>query len=140
MTLQTSAPIEYTRPVPKTREVEELVGDIADGEIDLEPPYQRGPVWTEDQRIALIRSWLTGLPTGALALSTRDTPRWARANGDVYTTNKAIRAVIDGKQRLLAAQAWFADEAAVYVLVNGGGTPQADRDMERARQIAAQQP
>ena len=35
--------------------------------LDLNPPYQRGRVWTTDQKIALVRSWLIGVPTGRVS-------------------------------------------------------------------------
>ncbi|MFI5748880.1 hypothetical protein ACIBBE_23795 [Streptomyces sp. NPDC051644] len=144
--------------------------------------------------MALVRSWLTGLPTGVVILSDRENPQWTGVNGDVYTTGTAKWAVVDGKQRLLTAQSWFtdnlavpaswfapnliaeteqtedgpyvrhsgltrpgrlkfkhramlqvsefktaatlADEAVMFLLVNGGGTPQTDQDMQRALDIA----
>ncbi|MFB7896131.1 DUF262 domain-containing protein [Streptomyces xiamenensis] len=197
MTHQTDAPIVHSNLSPHDREARELIRDVARGEIDIDPAYQRGSVWDVSQQIALIRSWLLGLPTGVIILSNRANPRWTAANGDVYETSAPVAAVVDGKQRLTAAQAWFndellvpaswfkpetithtegtddglylrysgltragqltfarrarllvcefttaaniADEAAIFLLVNGGGTPQTDQDVKRANTVAIQQ-
>ncbi|WP_055531302.1 DUF262 domain-containing protein [Streptomyces graminilatus] len=198
MSRQTAAPVKHTVLTLSAREAVDLVRLVAEGQIDLSPPYQRGPVWSGDQRVALVRSWLTGLPAGVVVLSSRENPQWTAASGDVYEAGLAPWAVVDGKQRILTAQAWFtsafavpatwfdpthvvqseetddgpyvrhdglseagrlkferravlqvtqfksaasvADEAAMYVLVNGGGTPQTAQDMERAHGIAGPTP
>jgi hypothetical protein len=196
MTRQTKSPLEHTNLGTTSRLARELVNNVRDGQIDLNPPYQRGQVWDEDQRIALIRSWLLGLPTGVLILSDRAQSNWAAGTGDIFRTDgAAIWALIDGKQRVSSAMAWYnnefavpaswfpadlvetteqtadglyvrhggltvpgqrrfehratfavadfktastiADEAEIYLLVNGGGTPQAAEDMRRAAAIAA---
>ncbi|MCM2430947.1 DUF262 domain-containing protein [Streptomyces sp. RKAG337] len=194
MTRQTLAPIQHTSLAPSARPASTLVRSVDDGQLDLDPPYQRGAVWTVDQHIALVRSWLTGLPAGVVILSDRGNPAWAAATEDVYETGAAIWAAVDGKQRILTAKGWFdsqfavpsswfdpalvaeteatsdgpyvrhcglteagqlkfdrraqfqvaefrtaasiADEAAAFVLVNGGGTPQSRDDMNRARSAA----
>lgn len=68
---------------------------------ELETPYQRGSVWNEGQRQALIRSMLMGLPTGSIVLNRRG-----------YHNQKAF-AVVDGKQRIEALRAWEDDEFSV---------------------------
>jgi Protein of unknown function DUF262 len=192
MTRQTAAPLDDTHLAISSRLARELIGWVRDGTIDLDPPYQRGLVWSDDQRIALISSWMQGLPTGVVILSDRAQPAWTAATGDIYATGStAVWAVVDGKQRLSAALAWYGDafavpaswfpadlvdhtedtddgpyvrhsgltitgqrklghraqfavaefrtaatvhdEAEVYLLVNGGGTPQTETDMQRAR-------
>ncbi len=55
-------------------------GDI----FDLETPYQRGSVWDDSRRQALIRSMLMGLPTGSVIINKRG-----------YHLQKAY-AVVDG--------------------------------------------
>ena len=192
MTLQTAAPLEHTQLAATYRRARELARRVIDGDIDINPPYQRGQVWTEDQRMALIRSWLLGLPTGVVILSDRAQSHWK--GPDPYAVGAAVWAVVDGKQRLSAAVAWFEDEltvpaswfptdfieytvptsdgpyirhsgltvpgrrkfenlalmsvsdfcsaadihdeAEVYLLVNGGGTPQGPADMQRAHDVA----
>lgn len=195
MTRQTGAPLHHNSLNPTYRAARDLVDLIANGSMLLDPPYQRGDVWTLDQRIALVESWLRGLPTHVVTLSDRATEMWRQATGvDVYETGKGMWAVVDGKQRLTTAIKWFAnefavpaswfpadhvaetedtddgpyvrhdgltpkgrrffdrrgsllvaetkecateaDEAAFYLLVNGGGTPQANTDMARAARIA----
>jgi len=77
-------------------------------ELDLNPPYQREEVWSEEQRVNLIKSILQGLPIGVIFLNSRDIMEPVR--------------VVDGKQRILAIRSfldgdlavpreWFADEA-----------------------------
>lgn len=64
---------------------------------DTNPPYQRGSVWTLDQRRDLIFSLLSGIPIGAVIVNQRS-----------YSTEENIRvfgtphiyAIIDGKQRV----------------------------------------
>lgn len=111
MTRQTAAPLEHTSLNPAYREAWGQVENIKDGSLLLDPPYQRGSVWTLDQRIALVESWLRGLPAGVVILSNRGTGLWR--SGDPYETGLGIWAVVDGKQRLTTAMAWFAGEFAV---------------------------
>ncbi|MFE3629355.1 DUF262 domain-containing protein [Streptomyces goshikiensis] len=113
MTLQTSRPIEHVTHNPAQLEARGLVTDAQRGDLDLNPSYQRGAVWSVLQQRSLVYSWLSGRPTGVITLSDRDNPRWAAANGDIYTTGMPWRAVVDGKQRLLCASAWFTDELTV---------------------------
>lgn len=68
--------------------------------LDLDPPYQRGHVWRPEQRVALIRTLLQGLPIGAIFLNRRD--EW----------DQPIR-VVDGKQRIVTLREWFAAGFAV---------------------------
>lgn len=198
MTRQTSAPLEHLSLNTADRQAREIVRSFG-GEfgIDLAPPYQRGKVWTEDQQIALIRSWLTGTPTGVVIFNDRTTQEWKAANGyDPADRGEPMYACIDGQQRITAARAWFGDElavpaswfpadgvtaiedtadgpyvrytgltlprqrhfanrahltvaearvatveeeAAVYLLVNGGGTPQTGADMANAARVADRQ-
>jgi hypothetical protein len=195
VTRQTATPLEHTNLGTTSRLARELAKNVREGQIDLNPPYQRGQVWTEDQRVALIRSWLLGLPTGVVILSDRAQSSWSEGTGDIFRTEgAAIWALIDGKQRVSTAMAWYAsefavpaswfpadlvetteqtedglyvrhsglsqpgqwkferqaafavaefrtastiaDEAEIYLLVNGGGTPQSAADMQRAREHA----
>lgn len=195
VTRQTTAPLAQTNLNATHRRASELARSFR-GEFGLvlDPPYQRGEVWTPDQEMALIRSLLTGIPTGAVILSDRVNDGWRKTYGtDPYETGEPAYAVIDGKQRLTTVFRWFdsefavpaswfdpnhveeveetedgpyvrhsgltsigrrvfegkahlqvaetraasiADEAAIYLLVNGGGTPQTGADMANARHIA----
>lgn len=181
MTRQTSQPIGRALLNTFNRRAIDLVDQLHQGQIDLDPPYQRGQVWTEDQQIALVRSLLAGIPIPTLIFNQRPT-------GPVLTV------VIDGKQRLIATRAWFdgelavpaswfpadmvaapvetgdgpyvtftgltargqasasramlpvgeamlsttREEAEVYLLVNGAGTPQTDEDLANAAQVATE--
>lgn len=191
MTRQTTTPLTHTTLSATYRAARELARLVTDTDLDLNPPYQRANVWNPDQRIALIRSWLIGIPSGTVILSDRATNAWAKANGaHVYDSGAPFLACVDGKQRITTACLWFegelaapaswfeprfidtvedsvdgpyvrysglskvgrrmidsratfqvaeartcstiADEAAIYLLVNGGGTPQTDADMANA--------
>lgn len=196
MTRQTAQPLEHLSLNAADRQAREIARSFTDFGLDLNPPYQRGRVWTEDQKIALIRSWLTGTPAGVVIFNDRSTPEWKDANGyDPAERDEAIYACIDGQQRISTAREWFGDEfavpaswfapedvettedtddgpyvrwsglalvqqrhfanrahltvatvrvatvqeeAAIYLLVNVGGTPQTDADMVNAERVAAQ--
>lgn len=115
MTRQTAEPVDHISLNPTYRPAYGLTGLVHSGALSLDPPYQRGSVWTLDQRIALVESWLRGLPAGVVILADRGTELWRRANrgANPYETGKGIWAVIDGKQRLTTAIMWFAGEFAV---------------------------
>lgn len=195
MTYQTGAPLEHVTLSPTFRNAREVARLVDSGDLLLDPPYQRGRVWALDQKVALVRSWLLGVPTGVIILSDRGGKAWREANGDVYSTGEPVWACVDGQQRITAAREWFddgfaapaswfgaeyvesaeetsdglyvrhggltvtgqrkvansralfqvaefrtaatvADEAAIYLLVNGGGTPQTDADMANAERVA----
>lgn len=74
---------------------------IAEEIFEMNPPYQRASVWTEAQRVALIKSLFMGLPIGAIVLNNRG-----------YAVEK-IYAVVDGKQRMEAMRAFHKSEFAV---------------------------
>lgn len=111
MTRQTATPIDHLSLAPTYREVYGQVQNILDGSLLLDPPYQRGSVWTLDQRIALVESWLRGLPAGVVILSDRSAGQWT--DGDPYETGTGIWACVDGKQRLTTGLMWYASEFAV---------------------------
>ncbi|MFI6228665.1 DUF262 domain-containing protein [Micromonospora echinospora] len=195
MTRQTATPLTRLPMSTTNRQARWLIKQVETGEIDINPPYQRGAVWTEDQRVALMRSLLTGIPVQSLIINDRHGSWWT----DTVTYDRhnsggvASYVVVDGKQRLLCVAAWFnnelaipaswltaeevlhtedtpdgpyvrangltdlgrrmtgeriqlsvsegqigslREEAAVYLLVNGGGTPQTDADMANAARVA----
>lgn len=68
--------------------------------IDFNPPYQRGTVWTIDQRRALIKSLLMGLPIGAVVVSVLPYE---------LTPEHYHYRIIDGKQRLETVRLFEAD-------------------------------
>ncbi|MFB7376536.1 DUF262 domain-containing protein [Kitasatospora purpeofusca] len=195
MTQQTDAPLRHTTLNTSYRTAKQMARLAAEGDLDLNPPYQRGGVWTTDQRIALVKSWLTGIPAGTVIISDRGNAARAKANGrSVYDTGEPTWACIDGKQRITTARFWFddqfavpaswfpaeyvatteetgdgpyvrfsgltrpgrlqfermatlqvaeaqtaetvQDEAAIYLLVNGGGTAQTDDDLAQALAVS----
>jgi hypothetical protein len=191
VTRHTAKPITSLGLSMTSEPASQLVRQWQRGTINPNPPYQRGPVWTLPQKIALIESLITGTPVPAIITNRR---------GDSMANT---RYVIDGKQRLTAFRefmedafmvpaSWFPaaqvleavdfdtnpdsrdlyqddgwyvsfsglaqpaqyrvedvnvpvaegrlrtveEEAALYLRVNGYGTPQTPEDMERALRIA----
>lgn len=191
MTRQTPTPLTEYSLSDTFRTARELVNFLSEGYMTYDLPYQRGSVWTLDQRIGLVQSWLRGLPIPSIVVNNRGYQK------------ETIYAVIDGKQRLITARMWFhsefavpaswfdpefvespfliesspdaeaygdtglyvrycdlsvvgqrllaqrakfpfaeanvgsvREEAALYLLLNGGGTAQTDDDMARAARVA----
>lgn len=189
MTRQTDRPLEHRSLNATNREAIGLAKLVQEGDLLLDTPYQRGDVWTLDQRVALVKSWLLGVPIPAMIIADR-MARWDRnTDGDLGPAY----AMIDGKQRTLTAIAWYnsefavpaswfpadqieasedtedgpyvrfsgltivgqrrfmrmaqlpvcearagsdSEEAEIYLLVNGAGTPQTDEDLSRAERAA----
>lgn len=115
MTHQTAAPLTHQSLHASNRQGREVMRQAQDGLMDVNPPYQRGSVWTLEQRIGLIRSWLLGIPIPAIMVNDRGGYGWREANGGIspMDTGEAIYAVVDGKQRVETAIAWWNDEFAV---------------------------
>ncbi|MDG4792056.1 DUF262 domain-containing protein [Micromonospora sp. WMMD1102] len=194
MTRQTSKPLVSYDMHAMNREAYGYVIAANEGELILDLPYQRGSVWNLDQHIALVRSWLTGVPIAAVIVNVRRSRWWTDTDVfDPRSDEPASDAVIDGQQRIRTTLAWFAgefavpaswfdpemvaatedtddgpyvrytgltrtgqtwfkrhaklpyieakvatlrEEAEIFGLVNGGGTPQTDDDMANARRVA----
>jgi len=127
MTRQTAAPLPNTRMSASNRSISDLVHQYQDGLITVDAPYQRESVWTEAQRVALIKSLTMGIPIAALVINRRDTPGWEHANGRLdHGNGEPMYAVIDGKQRLLTLAAWLSGDLAVpaswFAEFEGGDT------------------
>jgi len=110
-TRQTFSPLVHRSLQESARSAREVARIFSSEDGDLNPEYQRGSVWTEDQRIALVRSWLMGLPIPAVVVNDRIFGSWPKdrrgpLGGYAYSA-------IDGKQRIETAIAWFAGELAV---------------------------
>jgi hypothetical protein len=114
MTRQTDQPLLDYQLNTSSRSARDLARHMVP-QMDLDPPYQRGAVWTLDQRIGLVKSWITGVPIPAVILNNRDNYGWTRTYGaPVYKQHPGqIWAVVDGKQRIETAVAWFTNELAV---------------------------
>jgi hypothetical protein len=193
MTFQTDAPLEHRSLGATNRFAEFFVRNVQSGHMLLDPPYQRGDVWTIEQRMGLVRSWLQGVPIPAVIINDRCSPTWFAANPQDRANPVYAYAVIDGRQRIQTAIDWFAgellvpvswfpvkhvetteqtsdgpyvrytgltqvgqrfaenhcvlpcaegrvatveQEAEIYLLVNGAGTPQTQADLDRAARVA----
>ena len=108
MSMQTAAPIERLSLNNTNRNASWFHHDP--DLFDTDPPYQRGVVWTDEQRRALIKSLLMGLPIPPITLNHRI--NWY-SREDPYTLGRHIYGVIDGKQRIGAIRAWFSGSLAV---------------------------
>lgn len=193
MTRQTNAPIQSYESRSSARSAREIARIFEENDGDLSPKYQRGSVWTEDQRIGLVRSWLMDVPIPAIIINDRLFGPWPDGGPDGTPLGGYSYSVIDGKQRIETAMAWFSgrfavptswfsadvveetedtndgpyvrytglarpeqrhqalrfqlptvearvatieDEASLYLLVNGEGTPQTDESMTNATRVA----
>lgn len=193
MTRQTSAPIQPYTLQSSARSAREIARIFTETDGDLSPEYQRGSVWTDDQRINLVRSWLMGVPVPSVIINDRIFGPWPKGGPNGTPAGGYSYSVIDGKQRIETAIAWFEgdlavpaswlpaetveateetddgpyvrhtglarseqrhqgmsfqlptveakvatieEEASLYLLVNGEGTPQADEDMANAARVA----
>lgn len=77
---------------------------VYDGDIfDLNAPYQRGSVWSLEQRQALIKSLYMGVPVGSIIVS-----KLPYRKGSPFSYR-----IVDGKQRIEAVRAWAGDAFAV---------------------------
>lgn len=193
MTLQTDRPLTHAGLSLTNRLADFFFHNHLKGRILLDPPYQRGSIWTVDQRRALIYSWLTGTPIPAVVINNRRGAGWYRGQSFEPGRLPPMYAVVDGRQRIEAAIEWYTGrlavpaswfqptyvvsatdtddgpyvtfnglseigqrmtenfalpcaegqlltlkaEADLYLLVNGGGTPQTAEDMRRAADVAA---
>lgn len=82
---------------------------VVDGQLTLDAPYQRGSVWSLEQRRNLVRSWMLGLPIPALIVNRRYREPFVHPAAQ----ERFEYAAIDGKQRLETAVAWFFGDLAV---------------------------
>lgn len=105
------APLVNRNMQPTARNLRDLIGFWRDGLINMTPPYQRGDVWTAEQRVALIKSLLLGVPVAALVLNLRDNHLWRANEGEP----DHAYAVIDGKQRLTTVRMFFDGDLAVPI-------------------------
>jgi hypothetical protein len=114
VTRQTAAPIAHTNFEITHQRASAIGRNVTDGALDLRPPYQRASVWDDDQRIALVESWLRGISVGSVVFSDRWTGAWRNADGSRFDPlTQAQWACVDGQQRITTAIAWFADGFAV---------------------------
>ena len=72
-----------------------LIDNIDDGDLILDPPWQRGDIWSLSKKRSLVESLLLGIPLPSVILH--------------WETDRSIT-VIDGKQRLTAVYQFMQDE------------------------------
>lgn len=112
VTRQTDGPIESLPLDASNRQARELARMVQEGILTLDAPYQRPSVWGLEQRVNLVRSWLSRTPIPAVILNDRARSSWQ--DDDNYLTGRGvIMACVDGKQRIETAIAWFNSEFAV---------------------------
>ncbi len=109
-TRQSTAPLGRLHTSATHRSLREITNLVRNGDMTLNAPYQRGPVWTMDQRIGLIRSLLLGVPIPAVVINDRNNSDWADG---LITMDDPLYSVIDGKQRIETMLLWFDDILAV---------------------------
>lgn len=86
----------------------ELTNLVREGDLDLNAPYQRGDVWTKEQRVNLLRSLLLSVPVAAIILNRRGSnAAWTEGDDQPYYV------AIDGKQRLTTGLMWFDGDLAI---------------------------
>src|SRR4051812_12326951 len=107
-------PLPTFQLYPTNRSAREVSGEFMLKQLDMDPPYQRDHVWTTEQRVALVKSWIMGVPIGAVILNRRDNRQWRENTGqDVYGPGGFVWGVVDGKQRIETARMWFNGELRV---------------------------
>lgn len=113
MTRQSDAPIKHRSMHASNRQAREVARMVTSGDMDLNPPYQRPSVWTEDQRVNLVRSWLSGVPVPAVIVNTRGGNSAWETGPERSIIGGCYYATVDGKQRIETAVAWFEGDLAV---------------------------
>lgn len=110
-TRQTDAPLEEYSLNILASSAREMANTVRDGYMTVDPPYQRTSVWTEEQQIGLVESWCRGVPIPAIVVN--DRAAISRHGGWQGPRSKYIYAVVDGRQRVETAIAWFTSQLAV---------------------------
>lgn len=112
-TRQTAAPVDSIPLSSTNRQAREVARMVTGGQMIVDAPYQRPSVWGLTQRINLVRSWLSRTPVPAIIINDRMHSRWRGDNTPYLDGVSPAYAVIDGKQRVETAIAWFDSEFAV---------------------------
>ena len=128
----------------------------------LNPDFQRGHVWTEEQQVAFIEYWLMGGDVGVLYFNA---PHWPSVEKD------GSYVCVDGLQRITAYQRFFNNEIKAfehyynefedriglkysirvnvnnlktrkevlhwYIEMNSGGTPHTKEEINRVKELLA---
>jgi hypothetical protein len=105
---QSAGPIKGLSLQVSARSARELSRMVEDESLMLDPPYQRGDVWSMDQRVNLVKSWISQTPIPAVIYNCRDRLTWKGEAPEA--SGRGFYAVVDGRQRLETARAWFNGE------------------------------
>lgn len=81
--------------------VKTIVEQISDGNVDLDPDFQRRNAWHDERRSKLIESFILGFPVPQIVLA--EDPK-----------KKSSFIVIDGKQRLLTIAGFYLEKYRTY--------------------------
>lgn len=108
-TFQTAEPVRDLRMDVSARAWGDLIHQVQDGDITYDLPYQRGAVWTTEQRMMLIFSMMSGTPIPALIVNKRPSRMWFDADGG----RLPVAAVIDGQQRITTVRMYMEGDLAV---------------------------
>ena len=140
----------------------EVIEFVEKHQVDMNPDFQRGHVWTEAQQIAWVEFYLRGGKTGRVLYF--NCPSWQKSN---HNYDEFV--IVDGKQRYEALRRFVQDEIEVfgsryseftdcvrvhhsikinindlptrrdvlrwYLEMNSGGTPHAQSELSRVKQL-----
>jgi uncharacterized protein with ParB-like and HNH nuclease domain len=146
-------------------DIKRLESGLETWNVDTNPPYQRGHVWTDEQRSSFLGYWLQGGTVPTLWI-------WEPPHAK-EDAGEARPELIDGKQRLTALLMWWHDKIAAnvdgrmilasetnklfrvhhmihltfvrlesradvlrfYLRLNGGGTPHSPEELARVQTL-----
>lgn len=109
--------------------IERFIEDHSkEGGVDLDPDFQRGHVWTDQNRTRYVEHLLRGGQHGRVIVWNSPTYEYRnrRADSDLPST----LVIVDGKQRLTAIRRFIADEVMVF-----GGNRLSDFDAKSQKDI-----
>lgn len=137
-----------------------LVETIENYEIDFDPPYQRGYIWSEAQKVAYVEHILKGGDAGNFVLNDRMTKEIGGRSYELVDGKQRLTAILDalaGRIRVFGVLFWeidgrfqfnsyvrltflvygFTDQRDVvglYLSLNQGGSVHTDADLQVARE------
>lgn len=91
------------------------------GGLNLDPDFQRGHVWTDDQRIAFMEGIFRGAVGDSQRIIQFNAPHWDGENHDGDLPNEIQ--IVDGLQRLTTVRMFMAGEIEIF-----GGLKASDLD------------
>lgn len=84
---------------PVTETISNMLTSITDGDVIIQPSYQRRAFWDTKKKVSLIESIFLGLPLPLIYLAEAST----QIDGEMYP----VREVVDGQQRLTSIQDFY---------------------------------